>query len=149
MKPSRRRTNTLGDGGRECDDVVLGNLLDLFDTFGGESGPGPNLARQMEAEGRSLEVIDLRSIVPLDEEMIYASVRKTNRVVVAHEDMLTMGFGAEVSARITQNCFAFLDAPVMRVAAQDSFVPAAPNLELAVLPSVQDLRAGVEQVLRF
>jgi 2-oxoisovalerate dehydrogenase E1 component len=107
------------------------------------------LARQMEAEGRSLEVIDLRSIVPLDEEMIYASVRKTNRVVIAHEDMLTMGFGAEVSARITQNCFAFLDAPVMRVAAQDSFVPAAPNLELAILPSVQDLRAGVEQVLQF
>jgi 2-oxoisovalerate dehydrogenase E1 component len=70
-------------------------------------------------------------------------------VVIAHEDMLTMGFGAEVSARITQNCFAFLDAPVMRVAAQDSFVPAAPNLELAILPSVQDLRAGVEQVLQF
>jgi 2-oxoisovalerate dehydrogenase E1 component len=107
------------------------------------------LARQMEAEGRSLEIIDLRSIVPLDEELIYASVRKTARVVIAQEDMLTMGFGAEVSARITQNCFAFLDAPVVRVAARDSFVPAAPNLELAVLPSVQDLRAGVEQVLQF
>jgi 2-oxoisovalerate dehydrogenase E1 component len=107
------------------------------------------LARQMESEGRSLEIIDLRSIVPLDEEMIYASVRKTSRVVVAQEDMLTMGFGAEIAARIAQNCFSFLDAPVLRVGARDFFVPAAPNLELAVLPSVQDLRAGVEQVLRF
>jgi len=107
------------------------------------------LARQMEAEGHSLEIVDLRSIVPLDDDLIYASVRKTNRVVVAQEDMLTMGFGAEVSARISQNCFSVLDAPVIRVAAHDSFVPAAPNLELAVLPSVQTLRAGVEQVLRF
>jgi len=107
------------------------------------------LARQMESEGRSLEIIDLRSIVPLDEEMIYASVRKTSRVVVAQEDMLTMGFGAELAARIAQSCFTFLDAPIVRVAAHDSFVPAAPNLELAVLPSVQDLRNGVEQVLRF
>jgi len=107
------------------------------------------LARQMESEGRSLEIIDLRSIVPLDEEMIYASVRKTSRVVVAQEDMLTMGFGAELAARIAQSCFTFLDAPIVRVAAHDSFVPAAPNLELAVLPSVQDLRNAVEQVLRF
>ncbi|MEP7309852.1 MAG: transketolase C-terminal domain-containing protein [Acidobacteriota bacterium] len=75
-------------------------------------------------------------------------MRKTSRVVVAHEDMMTMGFGAEIAARIAQSCFAFLDAPVVRAAARDSFVPAAPNLELAVLPSVQDLRAGVEQVLR-
>jgi 2-oxoisovalerate dehydrogenase E1 component len=107
------------------------------------------LARQMEAEGRSLEIVDLRSIVPLDDDLIYASVRKTNRVVVAQEDMLTMGFGAEIAARITLNCFSWLDAPVTRVGARDSFVPAAPNLELAILPSVQDLRSGVEHVLRF
>ena len=87
--------------------------------------------------------------MPLDEELIYAGVRKTNRVVIAQEDLLTMGFGAEVSARITQNCFTLLDAPVVRVAARDSLVPAAPNLELEVLPSVQDLRTGVEQVLQF
>lgn len=107
------------------------------------------LARQMESEGRSLEVLDIRSIVPLDDELIFASVRKTSRVVVAHEDTLTMGFGAEVVARIAQHCFGFLDAPVVRVAAKDSFVPAAPNLELMVLPSVEDLRGGVEQVLRY
>ena len=127
---------------REGDDVTIV-------TWGSTLYLALELARQMESEGRSLEVIDLRSIVPLDEDMIFASVRKTSRVVVAHEDMLTMGFGAEIAARVAQNCFSFLDAPVVRVAARDSFVPAAPNLELAVLPSVQDLRAGVEQVLRF
>jgi 2-oxoisovalerate dehydrogenase E1 component len=107
------------------------------------------VARQMESQGVSLEIIDVRSIVPLDEELIYASVRKTNRVVVAHEDSLTMGFGAEVAAKIAKNCFAFLDAPVSRVAAKDSFVPAATNLELMVLPAVEDVRRAVEEVLRF
>ena len=107
------------------------------------------VARQMEQQGRSLEVIDLRSIVPLDEEMIYRSIRKTSRVVIVHEDSLTMGFGAEVAARIAENAMDALDAPVRRVTAKDSFVPSAPNLELAVLPSVDDLRLVVEQTLRY
>ncbi|MGE5568406.1 MAG: thiamine pyrophosphate-dependent enzyme [Rhodospirillales bacterium] len=107
------------------------------------------LARQMEPEGWSLEIIDLRSIVPLDEETIYSSVRKTNRLVIAHEDTLTMGFGAEIAARVASHCIGDLDAPIVRVAAKDSFVPAAPNLELMVLPSVDDLRRGVEQVLNY
>lgn len=106
-------------------------------------------ARQMEQQGRSLEVIDLRSIVPLDEELIYRSVRKTNRVVIAHEDSLTMGFGAEIAARIAENCVDALDAPVRRVAAKDSFVPSAANLELAVLPSVDGLRAAIEETLQY
>lgn len=108
-----------------------------------------DVARQMEREGYSLEIIDLRSIVPLDEELIYASVRKTSHVVVAHEDTLTMGFGAEVAARISQNCMSFLDGPIVRIAAKDSFVPAAPNLEAMVLPSAEDLRRGVKQALEF
>lgn len=108
-----------------------------------------DVARQMEQEGHSLEIIDLRSIVPLDDELIYASVRKTSRVVVAHEDTLTMGFGAEIAARISQNCMSSLDGPIIRVAARDSFVPAAPNLESMVLPSAEDLRRGVEQALEF
>jgi 2-oxoisovalerate dehydrogenase E1 component len=107
------------------------------------------LARQLGADGPSLEIIDLRTIVPFDEEMVYASVRKTNRVVIAHEDTVTMGFGAEIAARIAQNCFSSLDAPVLRVAALDSFVPSAPALELAVLPSVETLRAAVEQTMAF
>jgi 2-oxoisovalerate dehydrogenase E1 component len=103
----------------------------------------------MEQAGRSLEVIDLRSIIPFDEEMIYRSIRKTSRVVIAHEDSLTMGFGAEVAARIAENSIDALDAPVRRVAAKDTFVPSAPNLELAVLPAVDDLRAAVEQILHY
>lgn len=106
-------------------------------------------ARQLEAEGRSVEVLDLRSIAPLDDELIARSVRKTSRVLVAHEDSLTMGFGAEVAARIAQDCFADLDAPVRRVAAADTFVPTAPNLELLALPSVQGIRAAAEDLLRW
>ncbi len=106
-------------------------------------------ARQMEQEGRSLEIIDLRSIVPLDEELIYRSVRKTSRVLIVYEDTLTGGFGAEVAARIAENCIGSLDAPVVRVAAKDSFVPSAPNLELAVLPSAADVRRGAERVLQY
>jgi len=106
-------------------------------------------ARQLEAEGRSIEVIDLRSIAPLDEGLIAQSVRKTSRVLVAHEDSLTMGFGAEVAARIAQSCFEFLDAPVYRVAAEDTFVPTAPNLEALALPSAARLREAAERLLRW
>jgi 2-oxoisovalerate dehydrogenase E1 component len=107
------------------------------------------LARQMESEGISLEVLDLRSIAPFDEELIYHSVRKTNRVVVAHEDTLTAGFGGEIVARIAENVLDSLDAPAVRVAAKDTFVPSASNLELMALPSVDDLRTAVERVLRY
>ena len=108
-----------------------------------------DLARQLEAEGKSLEVIDLRTLVPMDDDLVFSSIRKTNRVLVAHEDSLTMGFGAEVAARIAEHAFADLDAPVMRVGAKDSFVPAAPNLEAAVLPSLDDLRSAVEKLLAY
>lgn len=107
------------------------------------------LARQMESDHRSLEILDLRTLAPLDEDLIYRSVRKTNRVIVAHEDTLTGGFGAEIAARIAENCIGSLDGPVVRVAAKDTFVPAAANLELMVLPSVADLRDAVEKVLAF
>lgn len=106
-------------------------------------------ARKLAQQGRSVEVIDLRSIVPFDEELIYASVRKTNRLVIAHEDSLTMGFGAEIAARVAENCIDALDAPIVRVAAKDSFVPNAPNLELAVLPSAEDVKAAIERVLAW
>lgn len=106
-------------------------------------------ARRAEKRGLSIEVLDLRSIVPLDEEILLKSIRKTSRVVVAHEDTLTMGFGAEVAARIGEKFFEHLDAPVVRVAAKDSFIPSAANLELLVLPSVEDLEKGVEKVVSY
>ena len=74
---------------------------------------------------------------------------KTARALVAHEDIITMGFGAEVAARITERCFDTLDAPVLRVGAEDCFVPSAPTLEEAVLPQVADLRKAVEKLLAY
>jgi 2-oxoisovalerate dehydrogenase E1 component len=106
-------------------------------------------ARRLEARGVDVEVIDLRSIVPLDEEIILESLRKTSRILIAHEDTLTMGFGAEVAARVAEQYFEYLDAPVMRVAAKDSFVPAAPNLELSVLPSAEQIESAVERVMAY
>ncbi len=118
-------------------------------TWGASVYQALEIARRKESEGCLLEVLDIRSIVPLDEELIYESVRKTNRVIVLHEDSLTQGFGAEVSAGIAEHCFEHLDAPVLRVAAKDSFVPSATTLEDAILPSLADLGDAVEKLLAF
>ena len=108
------------------------------------------VASVLEQEGKaSIEIIDLRSIIPWDKQAVFESVRRTNRALVAHEDSLTMGFGAEVVAEISRSCFDHLDAPVSRVGALDSFVPSAVNLEREALPSEESLRAAIEQLLRF
>jgi 2-oxoisovalerate dehydrogenase E1 component len=108
-----------------------------------------DVAKELESQKISAEVIDLRSIVPMDDDLVFSSVRKTNKAIVAHEDSLTMGFGAEVAARIAENCFPDLDAPVIRLGAKDCFVPSAPNLELAVLPSLDDMRGAVQKLLSY
>lgn len=118
-------------------------------TWGASVYQALEIAKRKEADGFSIEVVDLRSIAPLDEELIYESVKKTSRVLVLHEDTLTSGFGAEISARIAENCFDYLDAPIMRVAARDSFVPSATSLEDAVLPSLGDVEAAMERLLAF
>ena len=97
-------------------------------------------ADQLEQEdGLSIEVLDLRSLLPMDDEAIMASVRKTNRVLVAHEDTRTGGVAGEITARINDQAFEFLDAPVKRVAAHDVPLPYAPVLEDYVLPQAEDL----------
>jgi 2-oxoisovalerate dehydrogenase E1 component len=101
------------------------------------------------ADEFDLEVIDLRTIVPMDDEIVFNSVRKTNRVLVLHEDAVTIGWGAEVVARIAANCFDHLDAPVLRLGAKDSFVASAVSLEDEVLPSVEDLRRDVTKLLQY
>ena len=106
-------------------------------------------AADMEKEGHSVEVLDLRTIVPLDEEAVCASVRKTGRAMVVHEAPLTLGFGAEVAARIAEGCFADLDAPVRRVAALDCFPPYASALEAAVLPSQEDVARAIRELARW
>lgn len=107
------------------------------------------VAKKLEEEGHSVEVIDLRSIIPLDEELIYNSVKKTNKAIVIHEDTLTAGFGAEIAARISDNCFQFLDGPVKRLAAKDSHVPYSPILESAMLPSREQIYDEIKNLLMF
>jgi 2-oxoisovalerate dehydrogenase E1 component beta subunit len=97
-------------------------------------------ADQLEKEdGLSIEVIDLRTLAPLDDAAITATVRKTNRVLVVHEDTRTGGLAGEITARITETSFAWLDAPVMRVTAHDIPLPYAPQLEDFILPQTSDI----------
>ena len=107
-------------------------------------------AKQVEEEqGVSVEVIDLRSLSPVDWETIGESVRKTNRVVVAYEDSISWGYGAEISARIADEHFTYLDAPVRRVASTDTFVAYAPELEDVILPQVDDLKRAMIDIAAF
>jgi 2-oxoisovalerate dehydrogenase E1 component len=101
------------------------------------------------ATGRSAEVIDLRSLNPVDWEAIAESVRKTGKVIVAYEDSLSWGYGAEISARIADELFEWLDAPVRRVASMDTFVAYAPQLEDAILPQVESVQSALEQLLAY
>jgi len=100
-------------------------------------------------KGVDVELIDLRSLAPYDWETIAESVRKTNRVIVAHEDMLSWGYGAEIAARIGDELFHDLDAPVRRVAAMDTFVAYQPILEDAILPQPEDLYRAMEELAAF
>jgi len=106
-------------------------------------------AKKLEEEGYSVEVIDIRTIIPLDEETIFNSVKKTNKVIVIHEDTLTGGFGAEIAARVADTCFQYLDGPVKRIAAKDSHIPYSPILEPAVLPSRENVYNGIKDLLKF
>jgi 2-oxoisovalerate dehydrogenase E1 component len=106
-------------------------------------------AKQMEQEGVSVEIIDLRSLVPFDWDAIAESVKKTNRVIVAHEDSLSFGYGAEIAARITDELFEYLDAPVKRVCALDTFVAYAPQLEDAILPQASDVARAIAELKAY
>jgi 2-oxoisovalerate dehydrogenase E1 component len=113
-------------------------------TYGATVQRAFTAANQMAEAGLSAEVIDLRSLSP-----VYASVKKTNRVLVLYEDSLSWGFGAEIAARIADDCFAWLDAPVKRVASTDTFVGYAPRLEDAILPQIDDVKRACEELVRF
>lgn len=102
-----------------------------------------------EAGGPSAEVIDLRSLSPWDQDTVYESVKKTSRVIVLYEDSMSWGYGAEIAARIADDCFAWLDAPVKRVASADTYVGYAPSLEDAILPQIEDVKRAVEEIARF
>jgi len=106
-------------------------------------------AKQAEQEGISVEVIDLRSLAPFDWRAIEDSVKKTNRVIVAHEDSLSFGYGAEIAARIAAELFEYLDAPVKRVCSLDTFVAYSPQLEDVILPQVADVARAIQDVRSY
>lgn len=108
-----------------------------------------NVARALEREGVSVEVIDIRSILPLDIETILTSARKTGRVLVAHEDHLFMGFGAEIAAQISEAAFGSLDAPVRRLGGAFTSIPYADVLEKTVLPQDDDVLTAARAVLDY
>ncbi|MFO0071716.1 MAG: thiamine pyrophosphate-dependent enzyme [Gemmatimonas sp.] len=133
------KANTL----REGTDVTLV-------TYGATVQRALVAAKQLAEEGGpSVEVIDLRTLSPWDKEAVFTSVKKTGRVIVATEDSLSWGYGAEIAAAIADECFAWLDAPVKRVASQDVFVGYAPSLEDATLPQVETFRQAYLDIVAF
>ena len=119
-------------------------------TYGATLPRALQAAQELEREqGAKAEVIDLRTLSPYDWDAIATSVSKTSRVLVVHEDMLSWGYGAEIAARIADELFDQLDAPVRRVAAKDTFVAYQPILEDVILPQMKDILQGMRDVIRY
>ncbi|MBK7267059.1 MAG: dehydrogenase E1 component subunit alpha/beta [Ignavibacteriales bacterium] len=106
-------------------------------------------AKRLEDEGFSVEVIDIRTITPLDRDAIYNSVRKTGKAIVIHEDTLTGGFGGEIAALISSDCFEHLDGPVKRYAAKDAHIPYSPILEDRILPSREGVYKAIKELAQY
>ncbi len=142
--PEERYTIPFGEARihREGDDISL-------ITWGAMVYTADEAAQQLEGEGISVEIIDLRTLAPWDEEAVLASVEKTSKALVLHEDTHTGGFGAEIAATIAQEGFENLDAPVRRVTAPDTPVPFAPVLEKAFIPQVDDVVAGIKELAEY
>jgi pyruvate/2-oxoglutarate/acetoin dehydrogenase E1 component len=142
--PDERYTTPLGKARihRDGEDVTV-------ITWGAMVYTAAEAAKQLEGDDVSVEVVDLRSIVPWDREAVLASVRKCSKVLVLHEDTRTGGFGAEIAATIAEEAFEDLDAPVKRIAAPDTPVPFSPNLEKAYIPQVEDVVAGLRELAEY
>jgi 2-oxoisovalerate dehydrogenase E1 component len=106
-------------------------------------------AQQAEKDGLSTMVLDLRTIMPYDWDAIAAAVKKTNRIVIAHEDQITCGFGAEIAARVASDLFEYLDAPVRRVGAMDTPVAYCPDLEEVILPNSADVLKAIRETAGY
>ncbi|QYO66579.1 transketolase C-terminal domain-containing protein [Leptolyngbya sp. 7M] len=118
-------------------------------TFGALVERSNQAAKRLEQQGISVELIDLRTLVPYDWEAIAESVKKTSRVLVAHEDPISYGYGAEIAARISNELFEYLDAPVRRVGATDTFVAYAPQVEDFILPQSEDVETAVQELMKY
>jgi 2-oxoisovalerate dehydrogenase E1 component len=118
-------------------------------TFGALVERSNQAAKRLEQQDISVEIIDLRTLVPYDWEAIAESVKKTSRVIVAHEDPISYGYGAEIAARISNELFEYLDAPVRRVGATDTFVAYAPQVEDFILPQSEDVEKAVQELIKY
>lgn len=118
-------------------------------TYGALVERSNQAAKRLETQGISVEIIDLRTLVPYDWETVAESVKKTSRVIVAHEDPVSYGYGAEIAARISNELFEYLDAPVRRVGATDTFVGYAPQLEDFILPQSEDVEKAVQELMKY
>jgi 2-oxoisovalerate dehydrogenase E1 component len=119
-------------------------------TYGATVERSRQAARQLaEEQGASVEIVDLRYLIPWDRELVAESVARTSKVLVVHEDIRTAGFGAEVAAWIAEECFEHLDAPVGRIGAQDCHVAYEPSLEQAILPQADDIAAAARRLLAY
>jgi 2-oxoisovalerate dehydrogenase E1 component beta subunit len=118
-------------------------------TWGAMVYTAEEAAQQLDADGVSVEIIDLRTIMPWDKAAVLESARKTSKVLVLHEDTRTGGFGAEIAATIAEEAFEDLDAPVRRIAAPDTPVPFSPPLEKAFIPQVEDVVAGLRELAEY
>jgi 2-oxoisovalerate dehydrogenase E1 component beta subunit len=118
-------------------------------TWGAMVYTAEEAAQQLDADGVSVEIVDLRTVMPWDKPAVLESARKTSKVMVLHEDTRTGGFGAEIAASIAEEAFEDLDAPVKRVAAPDTPVPFSPVLEKAFIPQVDDVVAGLRELAAY
>jgi 2-oxoisovalerate dehydrogenase E1 component len=118
-------------------------------TYGAIVEKSLRAAKKAAEKGIEVEVIDLRTVAPFDWESIENSVKRTGKVLVAHEDVLSFGFGAEIAALIADRLFEYLDAPVRRIAAEDVFVGYEPGLEKATLPQIADILASIEELSAY
>ena len=142
--PEERYTIPIGKARthREGDDISV-------ITWGAMVHTADEAAQQLEGDGFSVEIIDLRTVLPWDKAAVLESVRKTSKVLVLHEDTHTGGFGAEISATIAEDAFEDLDAPVKRVTAPDTPVPFSPPLEKAFIPQVEDVVKGLRELAEY
>ena len=143
--PDERYTTPFGEARvhREGDDITLV-------TWGAMVYTASEAADQVaEEDGTSVEILDLRTIIPWDRKAVLESVEKTSKVIVLHEDTHTGGFGGEIAATIAEESFEHLDAPVKRITAPDTPVPFAPTLEKAFIPQVDDVVAGIKELAAY
>jgi pyruvate/2-oxoglutarate/acetoin dehydrogenase E1 component len=143
--PDERYTVPFGEARvhQEGDDITL-------ITWGAMVYTAEEAAKKaQEEDGLSVEILDLRTLIPWDKKAVLASIEKTSKALVLHEDTRTGGFGAEIVATIAEEAFEHLDAPVKRITAPDTPVPFSPPLEKAFIPQVEDVAAGLKELAEY